>query len=72
MVLLLLAALFVLRYDFWWWAEPRLVFGLPIGLTYHIAFCFAVTGVMSLVVRFAWPLDDAAETEPEKEDGVRS
>ena len=54
-VLLALAVLFVLRYDFWWWNDPGMVFGLPIGLAYHIAFCFAVTAVMALVVRHAWP-----------------
>lgn len=71
LVLVLLAVLFVLRYDFWWWNEPRLVLGLPIGLTYHIAFCFAVTIVMSLVVRFAWPLSDDLESlDADSDDGA--
>lgn len=71
LVLVLLAVLFVLRYDFWWWNEPRLVLGLPIGLTYHIAFCFAITIVMSLVVRFAWPLDDDHESpRADSDDGA--
>ncbi len=56
--LLLLGALFVLRYDFWSWNDARLVAGLPLGLTYHVAFCFAASAVLALVVRFAWPLGD--------------
>ena len=52
---LLLAAALVLRHDFWWWDDASLVLGLPIGLTYHLGFCLAVSAIMTLVVRFAWP-----------------
>jgi hypothetical protein len=57
---LLYAALvlaFLLRNDFWQWDDPRLVGGLPVGLTYHIAFCVATALLMWLLVRFAWPDD---------------
>ena len=52
---LLLAAALVLRHDLWWWNDATPLFGLPIGLTYHILFCLAASGIMALLVRFAWP-----------------
>ena len=55
LVLLLLAGLFLLRYDLWWWDEPKLLLGLPIGLTYHVAYCLVAAAVMAVVVRHAWP-----------------
>ena len=61
--LLLLAALFVLRYDFWWWNDASLMAGLPLGLSYHVAFCFAASAVLALVVRYAWPLRDEEDGE---------
>ena len=57
---LLYAALilaFVLHNDIWQWDDPRLVAGLPVGLTYHIGFCLATAFLMWLLVRFAWPED---------------
>lgn len=45
----------ILHNDLWLWDDARFVAGLPVGLTYHIAFCLAVAGVMGLLVRFAWP-----------------
>ncbi|MDE0299436.1 MAG: hypothetical protein OXN17_12455 [Candidatus Poribacteria bacterium] len=50
-----LIALFVLHKDFWFWRNPTLVIGLPVGLVYHIMFCAAVTVLMVLLVRYAWP-----------------
>jgi hypothetical protein len=55
---LLLVALilaFVLRIDLWWWFDPSLMLGLPIGLTYHVLYSIAVAVLMGFVVRFAWP-----------------
>jgi hypothetical protein len=57
---LLLAALFlvfVLHNDFWQWDDPTLVWGLPVGLTYHIVYCLVATLLMWLLVRFAWPAE---------------
>lgn len=51
----LLAALFVLHQDLWWWRDARLVLGLPVGLAYHVAFCLAVTLVLALAVQWSWP-----------------
>ena len=48
---------FVLHNDLWLWDDARLVAGLPVGLTYHVAFCLLVTAVLGLLVRFAWPED---------------
>lgn len=58
----LLVVLFLLHQDFWWWDDARRVVTLPIGLAYHLAYCFAVAAVMALLVRYGWPqkLDDEA------------
>ncbi|MFQ5650303.1 MAG: DUF3311 domain-containing protein [bacterium] len=47
--------LFLLRIDFWLWDDARLVLGLPIGLFYHIVYCFIVSGVMVFLSRRFWP-----------------
>jgi hypothetical protein len=57
----LLAALFVVRIDLWLWDDPRIVLGLPVGLTYHVLYCLAVALVMALLVRYAWPVSEEAE-----------
>jgi len=46
---------FLLRHDLWWWNASRPLLGLPIGLAYHLLFCIAVSVLMALIVRFAWP-----------------
>jgi hypothetical protein len=59
------AALYVLHQDLWFWREARpLVFGfLPIGLAYHAAYCVAIAVLMWTLTRVAWPdhLESAAE-----------
>jgi hypothetical protein len=61
----LLAVLYVLHQDFWFWFAARpLVFGfLPIGLFYHAAFTLACSIVMWVLVAQAWPahLESAPE-----------
>jgi hypothetical protein len=54
---LLIAALYVLHQDIWFWREARpLVFGfLPIGLFYHAAFTVGCALVLWLLVSVAWP-----------------
>jgi hypothetical protein len=50
-------ALYALHQDFWFWgtAQP-LVFGfLPVGLFYHACYTVAVSGLMWLLVKYAWP-----------------
>ncbi len=61
----LLVLLLVLHNDIWNWTDARLVAGLPIGMVYHIGYCFAATGMLVLLVKGAWPAhidDDDEET----------
>lgn len=54
----LYAALFVLyllHNDLWLWNDATLVFGLPVGLVYHIVFSLATAAVLTLLVLKAWP-----------------
>jgi hypothetical protein len=50
-------ALYALHQDFWYWLDARpLAFGfLPIGLWYHAVYTLAVSALMWLLVRAAWP-----------------
>ena len=54
---LLVAVLYVLHQDFWFWREARpLVFGvLPIGLFYHVAYTVATALLLWLLVTRLWP-----------------
>ena len=45
-----------LHSDFWLWNDSRRVLGLPVGLLYHVGFCLAMSVLMALLVRFAWPV----------------
>ncbi len=60
-----LLALFVLHNDLWWWDDPRLVLGLPIGLFYHLSFCFAAAAVMAVAARGLGA--ESSETRPDSE-----
>ncbi len=71
----LLLLLYVLHTDLWYWNDPRVVLGLPIGITYHVLWTLLVTAAFGLAVRHAWP--DELETEApgspgESEESVRS
>ena len=57
-----LPVLYILHNDFWLWDDPRIVIGLPVGLLYHVLFCVAATGVMLLLVNYAWPAHLEVET----------
>lgn len=63
---LALIALYLLHKDFWFWRNPALVIGLPVGLVYHIAFCVVVAVIMALLVKYAWP----SQLEIEEDDSV--
>jgi hypothetical protein len=52
-----LAALFLLHNDVWWWDDPALVLGLPVGIAFHVALCLAASVVFFLITRKAWPED---------------
>lgn len=64
---LALVLLFLAHNDLWLWDDPGLSFGLPVGLTYHIAYSLAASVLMLLLARFAWPTG----LEGEDEDGPR-
>ena len=50
--------LFVLHQDSWLWDDPRIVLGLPVGLSYHVVYCLVASLLLGLTVRFAWPEGD--------------
>ena len=56
-----LLILYLLHNDLWLWNDGRLWRGLPAGMLYHIGLCLAVTLLMALFVRYAWP----TEIDPE-------
>jgi hypothetical protein len=56
-LIVLVAALYILHQDFWFWrtAHP-LVFGfLPVGIFYHACYTLAVSLVMWVLIKQAWP-----------------
>ena len=72
LLVLAVAALYVLHQDLWFWRQARpLLFGfVPVGLAYHVLYTLAVSVTMWLLVRYAWP----AHLEPPggPGDGVHS
>jgi len=50
-------ALYLLHQDFWFWraAAPIVLGFLPIGLFYHLCYTLAISALMWLLVRQAWP-----------------
>jgi len=68
------AALYVLHQDIWFWRSSYLVFGfIPIGLFYHACFSVAAALLMWLLVTFAWPAHLEQEVEEvEREEGRTS
>lgn len=54
---LLVCLLFLAHQDFWFWrtAEPLLFGFLPVGLAYHAFYTLAVSALMLLLCRWAWP-----------------
>lgn len=61
----------ILHNDFWWWDDPRFLLGLPIGLTYHLLYCLALSLLFGLLVRQAWPaeLDGDADGQQPQQGG---
>jgi hypothetical protein len=69
LLVLAVAALYVLHQDVWFWRQARpLVFGfMPIGLFYHACFSVAASLLMWLLVTHAWPAHLEREVEHEEE-----
>ena len=54
----------IVHQDFWWWTEvDPIIFGMPIGLAYHVIFSLLAGVLWFLATRYAWPheLEDWAE-----------
>ena len=68
LAVLIVAALYVLHQDFWFWREARpLVFGfLPIGLAYHAFFTVATSIALWVLVRLIWPSHLEEHSGPER------
>jgi hypothetical protein len=67
------AALYILHQDIWFWRSSYLVFGfIPIGLFYHGVFAIAAALLMWLLVAYAWPshLEREVEETQSEEDAA--
>lgn len=64
---LALFVLYILHNDLWFWNDPRLFLGIPIGLLYHIGFCVAVSLILISLVNFAWTSDLKVENQKTSE-----
>lgn len=51
----LLPLLLILYFNYWMWDDSAIVLGFPTNLLYHILLSLALSPVMLLVVRRAWP-----------------
>ena len=61
------AALYILHQDIWFWRSSHLVFGfVPVGLFYHGVFSIAAALLMWLLVTYAWPSHLEREVEQTK------
>lgn len=54
LVLIVLALLYLLHYDFWLWQRPEIVLGLPIGLLYQLAYCLVIACALALLLHQFW------------------
>ena len=61
--------LYVLHQDFWFWrtAHPMAFGFLPIGLFYHACYTVAVSALMALLVKYAWPSHLETDLESKKD-----
>jgi len=54
-VYLALVVLYLLHNDLWYWNDSRVIGGFPIGLLYHVGYCFVTALLLMLLVKYAWP-----------------
>jgi hypothetical protein len=50
-----LLVLYLLHNDLWYWYDFRVIGGFPIGLLFHVAYCFVAAVLLFLLIKFAWP-----------------
>ena len=57
LLFLLIACVYAAHQDTWNWAKADpMIFGfLPAGLAYHAAYSIAVSALMAILVKLAWP-----------------
>ena len=68
-VYVLIALMFVLHQDFWFWDNPRLYFGfMPVGLLYHAVYSVVAALVWALAILFLWPRDIERFAEGDDDD----
>jgi hypothetical protein len=60
LVLLALIVLFALHHDLWWWDSDDRLFGLPIGLAWHVLLCLGVALTMAMFGRVEDESEDQA------------
>ncbi|QDU61379.1 hypothetical protein Pan216_22350 [Planctomycetes bacterium Pan216] len=59
-----LPVLYLLHQDWFFWNDPRMLFGIfPAALAYQLGYTLVVCGWMTALVLFAWP-KDADEPQP--------
>jgi len=64
LLVIAVAALYILHQDIWFWRSSYLVFAfVPVGLFYHGVFSVAAALLMWLLVTFAWPSHLEREVE---------
>lgn len=51
-ILFAIVVLFIILHnDLWLWSSPQMEAGLPVGLLYHVIYCFAASVLFWLLVR---------------------
>ena len=74
LLVIAVAALYILHQDIWFWRSSYLVFGfIPIGLFYHGVFSIAAALLMWLLVTYAWPShleQEVEETKPREDEAA--
>ncbi len=64
-----LVVLYLLHNDWWLWNRDDRVFGLPVGLAYHVAYSLLIVVWMALMVRFLSPAGEPAAGAGESHGG---
>jgi hypothetical protein len=51
----LLGIVYLLHNDLWFWDNPTLILGIPVGLFYHALYCLVASIMLYLLIKYAWP-----------------